>query len=208
MINSIYTQRKSFCGADLQRQRRHRQAVLPSLSGEVSWPFPGRFSINIYLLDEENRNPSPSANNGCGTIKGQAGRPTWHHRQKRLPGLLNRPRRTTTSSIIGQFGVGFLRLHGQRLCHRHLPGLWLRRGLAVAVPRGGGATPWNPPKWRAMAPGSSSPSKRLREENYDEFLQDYRITGLVNSIPITSATPSAWRWAQPDQRGHRAGQAR
>ena len=100
------------------------------------------------------------------------------------------------TDIIGQFGVGFYSAFMVADCVRvesRAFGADEAFCWSLTVRR---ATRWSPARKRATAPASSCTSSRTRTtRTMTNFWSPTGCRPWSRSIPITSATPSKWRWS-------------
>ena len=179
MINSIYTHKEIFLRELISNASDAIDKLYyHSLSGEVSGLSRDDFSINI-ALDKENRTITIT-DNGCGMTKDELEANLGTIAKSGSLDFKQTQEKNDDIDIIGQFGVGFYSAFMVSDC------------VTVTSRAFGSDEAW---QWQShgaegytLEPAQMeghgtrivlSLKESSEEENYDEFLQDYRITGLV-----------------------------
>ena len=179
MINSIYTHKEIFLRELISNASDAIDKLYyHSLSGEVSGLSRDDFSINI-ALDKENRTITIT-DNGCGMTKDELEANLGTIAKSGSLDFKQTQEKNDDIDIIGQFGVGFYSAFMVSDC------------VTVTSRAFGSDEAW---QWQSHGAGGYtlepaqmeghgtrivlSLKESSEEENYDEFLQDYRITGLV-----------------------------
>ena len=179
MINSIYTHKEIFLRELISNASDAIDKLYyHSLSGEVSGLSRDDFSINI-ALDKENRTITIT-DNGCGMTKDELEANLGTIAKSGSLDFKQTQEKKDDIDIIGQFGVGFYSAFMVSDC------------VTVTSRAFGSDEAW---QWQShgaegytLEPAQMeghgtrivlSLKESSEEENYDEFLQDYRITGLV-----------------------------
>ena len=179
MINSIYTHKEIFLRELISNASDAIDKLYyHSLSGEVSGLSRDDFSINISL-DKENRTITIT-DNGCGMTRDELETNLGTIAKSGSLNFKQTQEKNDDIDIIGQFGVGFYSAFMVSDC------------VTVTTRAFGSDEAW---QWKShgaegytLEPAQMeghgtrivlSLKESSEEENYDEFLQDYRITGLV-----------------------------
>ncbi len=179
MINSIYTHKEIFLRELISNASDAIDKLYyHSLSGEVSGLSRDDFSINI-ALDKENRTITIT-DNGCGMTRDELETNLGTIAKSGSLDFKQTQEKNDDIDIIGQFGVGFYSAFMVSDC------------VTVTSRAFGSDEAW---QWQShgaegytLEPAQMeghgtrivlSLKESSEEENYDEFLQDYRITGLV-----------------------------
>ena len=179
MLNSIYTHKEIFLRELISNASDAIDKLYyHSLSGEVSGLSRDDFSINI-ALDKENRTITIT-DNGCGMTKDELEANLGTIAKSGSLDFKQTQEKNDDIDIIGQFGVGFYSAFMVSDC------------VTVTSRAFGSDEAW---QWQShgaegytLEPAQMeghgtrivlSLKESSEEENYDEFLQDYRITGLV-----------------------------
>ena len=179
MINSIYTHKEIFLRELISNASDAIDKLYyHSLSGEVSGLSRDDFSINISL-DKENRTITIT-DNGCGMTRDELETNLGTIAKSGSLDFKQTQEKNDDIDIIGQFGVGFYSAFMVSDC------------VTVTTRAFGSDEAW---QWKShgaegytLEPAQMeghgtrivlSLKESSEEENYDEFLQDYRITGPV-----------------------------
>ena len=195
MINSIYTHKEIFLrelisnASDAMDKLYYR-----SLTADVTGVSREDFTIQL-TADKDNRILTLE-DNGIGMTKEELESNLGTIAKSGSLAFKKENEAKEDVDIIGQFGVGFYSAFMVADCVRVES-----RASARTKPFAGSltvrrATRWSPARKRTTAPASSCTSSRTRTtRTMTNFWSPTGCRPWSRSIPITSATPSKWRWS-------------
>ena len=139
MINSIYTHKEIFLRELISNASDAEDKLAYKALTDDQVPV-DRKDLKITIVPDKEMRTLTVSDNGVGMTREElennlgtiAKSGSFQFKQD-----LAKEEKGEDIDVIGQFGVGFYRLYGGRPCDGGLPGLWQRRGLDVAVGRGG-----------------------------------------------------------------------
>ena len=197
MINSVYTHKEIFLrelisNASDALDKRHFRALNDSSASLENGEY------EIWIVPDKEKKTLTITDNGCGMTRDELENNLGTIAKSGSYDFKQSDEAKEKTDIIGQFGVGFysafmvadLITVKSKVCGSDEAWQWQSSGVDGYTVE---------PCEKAEA--GTEIILHLRDDNddekYSEYLDEYRIRELKESIPTTSATPSRWRLRNP-----------